>query len=111
MHIKAIHTQTRRAYDWARILRQLCNDGVRIGKQRLQTLLRKRSIRAKDKQRFKVTTDSHYDLPLAANLLERRFAVNAPDTVLSGDITYIATDQGWMLLAVVIDLFSCQLVG
>ena len=69
------------------------------------------SIRAKGKRRFKVTTDSHHKLPISPNLLNREFAVAEPDRVWVGDITYIATDEGWLYLAVVVDLFSRQVVG
>jgi putative transposase len=58
-----------------------------------------------------VTTDSNHDLPIAPNLLDRQFTVAQPDKVWAGDITYIATDEGWLFLAVVIDLFSRQVVG
>jgi putative transposase len=70
-----------------------------------------RSIRAKGEKRFRVTTDSNHDLPIAPNLLNRQFAVDTPDKVWAGDITYIPTDEGWLLLAVLIDLFSRQMVG
>jgi putative transposase len=68
-------------------------------------------IRAKGSRRFKVTTDSNHDLPIAPNLLDRQFTVAQPDKVWAGDITYIATDEGWLFLAVVIDLFSRQVIG
>ena len=68
-------------------------------------------IRAKGKRRFKVTTDSNHKLPISPNWLNREFAVAEPDKVWVGDITYIATDEGWLFLAVVIDLFSRQVVG
>jgi putative transposase len=67
-------------------------------------------IRAKGKRRFKVTTDSRHDLPISPNLLNREFVVSELDKVWVGDITYIATDEGWLFLAVVIDLFSRQVV-
>jgi len=111
VHIKAVHAQTRRAYGRPRIWRELRKDGVRVGKQRLQTLMHAHGIRAKGKKRFKVTTDSNHDLPIAPNLLNRQFSVTQPDRVWVGDITYIATDEGWLFLAVVIDLFSRQVVG
>ena len=82
-----------------------------MGKQRVQKLMRQHGIRAKGKRRYKVTTDSNHDLPIAPNLLERQFTVARPDQVWVGDITYIATDEGWLFLAVVIDLFSRQVVG
>jgi transposase InsO family protein len=63
------------------------------------------------KRPFKVTTDSKHDLPISPNLLDRQLTVAEPDKVWAGDITYIATDEGWLYLAVVIDLFSRQVVG
>ena len=111
VHIKAIHAQTKRAYGRPRLWRELRKNGVRVGKQRLQALMRQHGIRAKGKKRFKVTTDSNHDLPIAPNLLDRQFTVAEPDKVWVGDITYIPTDEGWLYLAVVIDLFSRQVVG
>ena len=81
MHIKAVQRQTCRGYGCPRIWRELRNNGVRVGKHRLHTLMQKHGIRAKGKKRFKVTTDSNHDLPIAANLLNRQFAVAAPDKV------------------------------
>ncbi len=111
VHIKAIHVRTRRSYGRARICRDLRDQGVRAGKNRVQKLMQRHGIRAKGKRRFKVTIDSNHDLPIAANLLDRQFTVDAPNKVWVGDITYIATDEGWLFLAVVIDLFSRQVVG
>ena len=82
-----------------------------MGKLRVQKLMQLQGIRAKGKRRFKVTTESRHGLPISPNLLNREFAVAAPDKVWAGDITYIATDEGWLFLAVVIDLFSRQVVG
>ena len=111
VHIKAIHAQTRGGYGWPRIWKALLARGVRVGKDRVQKLMQLHGIRAKGKRRFRVTTDSKHDLPIAPNLLNREFAVAEPDRVWVGDITYIATDEGWLFLAVVIDLFSRQIVG
>lgn len=111
VHIKALHTETRGAYGWPRIWRELVARGTPVGKQRVQKLMQLHGIRAKGKRRFKVTTDSRHDLPISPNLLNREFAVAEPDRVWVGDITYIATDEGWLYLAVVIDLFSRQVVG
>jgi len=83
----------------------------RLGKDRVQRLMQLHGIRAKGKRRFKVTTDSNHDLPIAPNLLDRQFTVAVPDKVWAGDITYIHTDEGWLILAVVIDLFSRQVMG
>ena len=111
VHIKALHAETRGAYGWPRIWRELLARGVPVGKQRVQKLMQLHGIRAKGKRRFKVTTDSNHKLPISPNLLNREFAVAEPDKVWVGDITYIATDEGWLFLAVVIDLFSRQVVG
>jgi putative transposase len=111
VHIKAIHAESRGGYGWPRIWRELHARGLRVGKQRVQTLMQRHGIRAKGRRRFKVTTDSRHDLPIAPNLLNREFSVAEPDKVWAGDITYIATDEGWLFLAVVIDLFSRQVVG
>ena len=111
VHIKAIHAETRGGYGWPRTWKELLARGIRVGKDRVQKLMQLHGIRARGKRRFKVTTDSKHDLPIAANLLNQAFAVSEPVKVWVGDITYIATDEGWLFLAVVIDLFSRQVVG
>ena len=112
VHIRAAYTENRGAYGWPRIWRQLRAQGIRVGKQRVQRLMQAHGIQARGKRRFRVmTTDSRHDLPIAPNLLDRNFTVAAPNTAWAGDITYIATDEGWLYLAVVIDLFSRQVVG
>lgn len=111
VHIKAVYAESRGGYGWPRIWRELLARGIRVGKQRVQKLMQRHGIRAKGKRRFKVTTDSNHDMPISANLLDRQFTVAEPDRVWVGDITYIATDEGWLFLAVVIDLFSRQVVG
>src|SRR3954463_6425807 len=83
--------------------------GYRIGRKRVARLMREDDIRAKRK--FKVTTDSRHDHPVAPNLLDRQFTVEAPNTVWLADISYIWTREGWLYLAVVLDLFSRQVVG
>jgi putative transposase len=111
VHIRAVHAESRSGYGWPRVWKELLARGVRVGKDRVQKLMQLHAIRAKGKRRFKVTTDSNHDLPIAPNLLDRQFTVAKPDMVWAGDITYIATDEGWLFLAVVIDLFSRQVVG
>ena len=106
VHIKALHAETRGAYGGPRIWRSLVARGVPVGKQRVQKLMQLHGIRAKGKRRFKVTTDSNHKFPISPNLLNREFSVAEPDKAWVGDITYIATDEGWLYLAVVIDLFS-----
>ena len=111
-HIRAVHAETRGTYGWPRIWRELVKRGVHVGKQRVQRLMQAHGIHARGKRRFRVaTTDSRHTLPVAPNRLERNFSPARPNTTWSGDITYIATDEGWLFLAVVIDLFSRRVVG
>jgi putative transposase len=112
VHIRAAYAENRGAYGWPRIWRQLRAQGIRVGKQRVQQLMKQHGIRARGKRRFHVvTTDSRHDLPIAPNLLNRNFTPAAPNQAWAGDITYIATEEGWLFLAVVIDLFSRRVVG
>ena len=110
-HIKAIHAETRGAYGWPRIWRELRQRDVRVGKERVRKMMRDNAIRARSKRKYKATTDSNHGLPVSDNLLNRNFQPERPDLVWTGDITYIATQDGWLYLAVVIDLFSRQVVG
>ena len=111
-HISAVYAEHRGAYGWPRIWRELLKRGIRVGKQRVQRLMQQHGIRARGKRRFRVTTtDSRHDLPIAPNRLDRNFSPPRPDTAWAGDITYIATEEGWLFLAVVIDLFSRRVVG
>jgi putative transposase len=112
VHIRAVYAENRGAYGWPRIWRQLRRQGIRVGKQRVQRLMQKHGIQARGKRRFRVlTTDSKHGLPLAPNVLDRKFTVAAPNQVWAGDLTYIPTEEGWLFLAVVIDLFSRKVVG
>ena len=110
-HIRAIHAESRGEYGWPRVWKELLARGVRVGKARVQGLMKAHGIKARGKRKFVMTTDSRHSLPIAENLLARDFSPAAPDQVWSGDITYIATDEGWLYLAAVIDLFSRQVVG
>ena len=112
VHISAVYAENRGAYGWPRIWRQLRAQGIRVGKQRVQRLMQKHGIQARGKRRFRVaTTDSKHGLPIAPNLLDRKFTLAAPNQAWVGDLTYIATEEGWLFLAVEIDLFSRKVVG
>ena len=112
VHIRAVFSANRGAYGWPRIWRELHAQGIRVGKQRVQRLMQHHGIHARGKRRFRVTTtDSRHSLPIAPNLLNRNFTAAAPNQAWTGDITYIPTSQGWLFLAVVIDLFSRRVVG
>lgn len=111
-HIWVVHAETHAAYGWPRIWRELVKRGVRVGKPRVQRMMQAHGIHARGKRRFRVvTTDSRHTLPVVPNRLERNFSPLRPNTTWSGDITYIATEEGWLYLAVVIDLFSRRVVG
>ena len=110
-HIRAIHAEVKGEYGWPRVWKELLARGIRVGKDRVQRLMQAHGIKARGKRKFVVTTDSKHSLPVAENLLARDFHPSAPDRVWSGDITYIATDEGWLYLACVIDLFSRRVVG
>jgi putative transposase len=111
VHIKAIHAETKGEYGWPRIWKELLARGIRVGKERVRKLMNLHDVKARTKRKFKATTDSNHSLPVAPNLLDRQFAVSAPNQAWTSDITYVATDEGWLYLAVVIDLFSRQVVG
>jgi len=109
--IGAIHTQVKCAYGSPRMLEELRARGFRVGKERVERLMREHGIRARHKRRFKATTDSKHGLPVAPNVLERNFSPPAPNRVWSADLTYLWTDEGWLYLAVVLDLFNREIVG
>ncbi len=109
--MKAIHAEVKGAYGSRRMHRELQARGHRIGLARVERLMRDNGIRARHKRRYKATTDSKHSMPVADNLLQRNFTPEAPNRVWTGDITYIATDEGWLYLAVVLDLFNREVVG
>ena len=109
--IRAIHAESRRTYGSPRIRERLRNRGHGVGKHRVARLMREAGIRAKTVKKWRATTDSKHALPIAANGLDRQFAVTAPNRVWAGDITYVWTDEGWLYLAVVLDLFSRRVIG
>ena len=111
VHIRAVHAETKGEYGWPRVWKELLARGIRVGKDRIQKLMKLHGIKARAKRKYRATTDSNHNLPVAENLLNRDFRPAAPDRAWSSDITYIATDEGWLYLAVVIDLFSRQVVG
>jgi len=109
--IRAVHRESREAYGSPRIYQALKEQGIPCSESRVARLMREDGLRAKMKRRFKATTNSKHDLPIAPNLLNRDFSPAEPNQVYAGDITYIWTTEGWLYLAVVIDLFSRSVVG
>jgi len=98
-------------YGAQRIADELHADGEICSKNRVAKRMRHLKLRAKAKKKFKVTTDSKHNLPVAPNLLNRDFSATAPNQKWVGDISYVWTDEGWMYLAVVIDLYSRVVIG
>jgi transposase InsO family protein len=110
--IKEIHQQSRQTYGSPRIRAELAAQGVRCGRKRVARLMRQAALCAKHRCKVKVTTtDSAHPYPVAPNLLEQDFSASRPNEKWSGDITYIPTAQGWLYLAVILDLYSRRIVG
>ena len=80
--------------------------GIRVGKDRVQQLMQSHGINARGKRKFVATTASNHGLPVVENLLNREFSPATPNAGWAGDITYVAADEGWLYLAVVIDLLT-----
>ena len=109
--IQAIHAELKGAYGSPRMVRELRARGFSASKERVERLMRDNGIHARHKRRYKVTTDSKHGLPVAENLLARNFTPTAPNQVWTSDITYLWTDEGWLYLAIVLDLFNREVVG
>lgn len=109
--IKTIHVESRKTYGSPRIHAELAEDGFEVGRKRVARLMAEEGIVGRRKRAFKKTTDSKHDSPIADNVLARDFTVDAPDKAWVADITYVRTHQGWLYLAVIIDLYSRRVVG
>jgi putative transposase len=108
---KELFRKSQKSYGSRRMSKGLRKQGLNVGRYKARRLMRQLELRVKSRKRFKSTTDSKHDLPIAPNILNREFQVNAPDRAWASDITYIWTCQGWLYLAVVLDLFSRKIVG
>ncbi len=111
VEIVAAHRRSRGTYGSPRVHADLRAKGLRVGKKRVARLMRDKGIAAKRKRRFRRTTDSNHDSPIAPNVLERDFTQEAPNQAWVTDVTYIFTAEGWLYLAVMVDLFSRRVVG
>lgn len=109
--IRLAHQRSRRSYGSPRITDELNDSRMVCGRHRVARLMRAAGIRAKTVKKYKATTNSKHALPVAANLLARQFTVSRPNRVWVADITYIWTAEGWLYLAVVLDLYSRLIVG
>lgn len=109
--IVKIHYESRKTYGSPRIHRKLRKRGIHCSKKRVERLMREAGIQGIQKRKFKVTTDSRHNLAVAANILDRNFSSGSPNVCWLSDITYIKTDEGWLYLAAVMDLYSKRIVG
>lgn len=114
VQVRAAHTRSRRSYGAPRVHRELRDLGMRVAKKRVARLMREDGLVARPRRRFIRTTDSNHGEPVATNRLARRFAVDEVggiNRVWVSDITYVPTREGWLYLAVVLDLGSRRVVG
>jgi len=109
--IAATHKKSQRRYGSPRVHRALRKKGIEVNHKTVERVMREEGLVGRQKRRFRRTTDSNHDNPVAPNLVARDFEPTEPNTVWAGDVTYIATDEGWAYLAVLLDLFSRRVVG
>ncbi len=109
--IRVAHRRSRRCYGSPRITRDLRDEGLCVGENRVARLMRAAQIRAKSVRKWRATTKSSHRLPVAENTLNRAFGVTQPNRVWAGDISYVWTAEGWLYLAVVLDLYSRAVIG
>ena len=111
VHVASIHAQSDQSYGRPRIVKHLQNNGHVVGHERIRQSLLRQALRPVYKRPYRVTTDSEHDEPVAPNVLNRRFDGWQPDQVWVADVTYIHTRQGWLYLAIVLDLATRKIVG
>lgn len=111
VRIRAIHAQSRRSYGSRRVRKQLMREGQCVGRHRVRRLLSEEGLWTKRTPRFRTTTDSRNTKVIHENLLARDFAVGALNRAWGGDITYLWTKEGWLYLAVVLEIGSRRVIG
>lgn len=109
--IRVIHQESRETYGSPSIWDALLKQGHCVGKHRVARLMRVEGIRAKTVKKWRATTQSDHRFPVAANTLNRQFTVTQPNRVWAGDLTYVWTTEGWLYLAVILDLYSRLVIG
>ncbi len=111
LEIKVAHIRTRETYGTRRLQTELAENGIIVGRDRLARLRKELRLRCKQKRKFRATTNSNHNLPVAPNLLNQTFAPTAPNQVWVADLTYVATQEGWLYLAGIKDVYTCEIVG
>ncbi len=109
--IRKMHKKHRYTYGSPRLTIALKEAGIACSRNRVARLMRENGIYAKTKRKFKATTDSRHNYPVAENLVNQNFSVDRPNKLWVADITYIPTDEGWLYLAAILDLFNRKIVG
>lgn len=110
-HVRAAFKLSSETYGSPRMTRELQDEGLAVGRRRTARLMRQNGLKARQKRRFKRTTDSLHAFPVAPNLIDQDFSAERPDEKWGADISYVWTREGWLYLAVVIDLFARRVVG
>ena len=110
-HVRSAFSLSKGTYGSPRMTRELRDQGLAVGRRRTARLMRENGLRARQKRRFKRTTDSEHPWPIAPNLLDQDFTATAPNQKWSADISYVWTREGWLYLAIVMDLFSRRIIG
>jgi transposase InsO family protein len=110
-HVRSAFALSHGTYGSPRMARELQDSGLAVGRRRTARLMRENGLRARQKRRFKRTTDSNHNSPVTPNLLDQDFSAEGPDQKWGSDISYIWPREGWLYLAVVIDLFARRVVG
>jgi len=111
LEITSIHTANKGRYGSPRIQLDMLDLGYSMSRKRVARLMREAQLKWRRRRRFRITTNSKHEFPIAPNVLARDFTAPAPDRVWVGDITYIWTDEGWLYLAAILDVFSRRVVG
>ena len=109
--IEEIFTESRQTYGSPRIREELEARGQSVGRNRVVRIMKELGLCAQQRRRYRSTTDSNHSYPVAENLLNRQFIVSRPNEVWAADITFLWTDQGWLYLAVILDLYSRRVIG
>jgi putative transposase len=111
VRIAAIHKASGGRYGSPKVHAELVAEGIAVSRKRVARIMAELGLASLRKRRFKATTDSKHKLPVAENVLDRKFEVDAPDVAWVTDITYVWTSEGWLYLAAILDLFSRRVVG
>lgn len=110
-NIRRVYHKSRGLYGYPRVTAQLQEEAIQCSRNRVARLMRKHDIKARTKRKFRATTNSNHQYPVAPNVVNRNFATDGPDKHWYVDITYLPTDEGWLYLAIVLDSYSRAIVG